>query len=223
MKQKITLTESQLRGYVERMVRESIYQLAQEQNLDEGKLARALGAAALGAGLMFGAPQTANAQLNVKQAVKGNARVVLSCYNTNLEEQNGGFYISFQKENIRITLGSDVNQSLQTLYDLQNLISEQAKGVEVGDRNYGDYTLSYGMIGPDHGLYVEQNNNGAQAFLYKSHLDKMIEAMRDSSIFDDKASGYDDYFDDWKGKEATRASMAKRNANKTWRGPGRKQ
>lgn len=97
MKQRITLMESQLRGYVESMVRESLYRLIQEQRLDEGKLARALGAAALGAGLMFGNPQDANAQLNVKTQIRTQPEKICNLsMQVNLFKEDDGYKIRLQ-------------------------------------------------------------------------------------------------------------------------------
>lgn len=61
------ITEKQLRA----IVRECIVRTLNEDAVNEGKLGRAVGAAALGAGLMFGGANThqANAQLNVKNQI----------------------------------------------------------------------------------------------------------------------------------------------------------
>ena len=68
---KVKLSESQLR----KIIRESLIRALQENKstIEEGKLGRTLGAAALGAGLMFGQPQQVKAQINPKQEIQTTA------------------------------------------------------------------------------------------------------------------------------------------------------
>lgn len=86
---KVKLTESQLRRIIQESLIESL------GILEEGKLGRALGTAALGAGLMFGHPQDANAQLQFKSISRNEQpkqpqcpvdREQLSRYNTIVHE-----------------------------------------------------------------------------------------------------------------------------------------
>lgn len=149
MVQKIQLTESELRGYVETMVRESLDRILQQDMLNEGKFARALGAAALGAGLALGHPTDANAQLqNVRlqsempqepEKPSGFITDDLHIYCNSDNDRVTLFYQSIQERG-NFDLGYagrlGFSDAKQTLYDLGKLITNQTTGVYVSDDSY---------------------------------------------------------------------------------------
>ena len=87
------LTEKQLR----QIIRESIIQIYEEE-LNEGKLARAIGTAALGAGLMFGHPQDAKAQTRPTNNIEYSQPVNISAKDKEMQEKCYYYFVTNQEE-----------------------------------------------------------------------------------------------------------------------------
>ena len=87
------ISEKQLKN----IIRESIIETLYNDELNEGKLGRALGAAALGGALMFGHPQNANAQLNVKSQVRMEPQKMCNLgIGINMFKEDDGYRIKLQ-------------------------------------------------------------------------------------------------------------------------------
>lgn len=189
MNTKVKLSESQLR----KIIRESLIRVLQENHgtIEEGKLGRALSAAALGAGLMFGHPQQANAQLNVKQSVQEGPKVIASSFMDwkNLEFYNGVYYLRMATTNrfddeMFLTLGKNVEQSIRTLNDLMGIVSNKTAMVEISDDNFGDTIIQYGKAGGsagigEYGLWFSKKGYAGNAFIHKGTIAKFIKRMEE--------------------------------------------
>ncbi len=201
---KVKLTESQLRRIIQESLIESL------GILEEGKLGRALGTAALGAGLMFGHPQQANAQLNVKHTIQDAPKVLVNVPmdNKSIEVHGDLYYLKmistnrFDDRALCLTLGRSVEQCLQTLNDLKGLVDNKTAMVEVGDNKFGDLTIEYGSVGiGERGLWFSQRGCAGKSFMHRGTIDKMIAKLQESEPTTYNVQS-EDYFDDWQPKRS---------------------
>ena len=200
----ITLSEGKLRS----IIRESLVETM--GILEEGKLGRALGTAALGAGLMFGHPQQANAQLNVKHTIQDAPKVLVNVPmdNKSIEVHGDLYYLKmistnrFDDRALCLTLGRSVEQCLRTLNDLKGLVDNKTAMVEVGDNTFGDLTIEYGSVGiGERGLWFSQRGCAGKSFMHRGTIDKMIAKLQESEPTTYNVQS-EDYFDDWQPKRS---------------------
>ena len=139
-----TITEDQLR----QIIRESI----EEVMLNEGKLGKAIGAAALGAGLMFGHPQAANAQLRDVQVHRvepkvpsvPSGKISSTLYvNFNLNDCTSLQYKAGNTWGFFYLDANSHGDAIQTLLDLKKLIESHTEEIVVRDYANTKFNISF--------------------------------------------------------------------------------
>ena len=197
MTQKIQLTENELRGYVEKMVRESLYQLAKDGMLEEGKFARALGAAALGAGLMFGHPQDANAQLNIRyQQQQGPQKLKTIIMSQSwLYKTTYGYEIwmitsnKFDSYNT-LFLGETEESALLTLKDLKGLIENKVSGTVVQQYDGDVYLMYRNELGVKQ-LQIKTKKNAGYSWLSLGNINDLMKYFESEQTYQMTSQDFD--------------------------------
>jgi hypothetical protein len=149
MLQKIRLTEEDLR-YI---VAEATLRVLNESEIEEGKFARALGAAALGAGLLMGNPTNANAQLNIKSQVVEQPQCLMrmSTAGVFLYKESDGFRIRLFSKGLEQTERT-MRQYSKGIGPITNIIGGVA--YQQSERNVGKGYLSL-FLGADQASAVK--------------------------------------------------------------------
>ena len=201
------------------MVRESLDRILQQDMLNEGKFARALGAAALGAGLALGHPTDANAQLqNIRYVsempkrpdgpsnkisdtlsvnVDSNLGIRLSCISTQTGTApylHGSF-----------CLAGDVNykRAEKTLLDLKNLLVNHTREIVVTDNGryakpgmFDDFIIMYDN-NKDALVISSKRPHNIPVYLTLQDIEKAIQYLHEKEQYDIEYRKWKKQYDAW--------------------------
>ena len=159
---KIRLSESDLRYIVEEATKRII-----SEDVEEGRLGRALGAAALGGALLMGNPTDANAQLNIKNQVveQPQALMQLNGHGVALYKESDGFRIRLNSKGLEQTERA-MRQYSKGIGPITSIIGGVA--YQQSERNIGKGYLSL-FLGKDQSSAVETLKQLAGLVKNKTH------------------------------------------------------